>query len=99
MIPYWLHRAEQVALLNYVALRLSLEGAVETLDGSVNWKTYRASNPEAESMTIAQLLKVEVHGAPLPTRTLPGQKEPHANGGGATIPRGAPGWRPAPLLE
>src|ERR1700740_2160420 len=69
MIPYWVHRAEQIALVNYVTLRLSLVGAVETLDGNVNWKTYRASNPDAESMTIAKLLKVQVRGTPLPPRT------------------------------
>jgi hypothetical protein len=94
MIPYWLHRAEQIALVNYVALRLSLVGAVETLDGSVNWKIYRASNREADSMTIAQLLKVQVHSSPVPPTTSNGQKEPIVSGSGP--PRGARGWIPAP---
>jgi hypothetical protein len=96
MIPYWQHRAEQIALVNYVALRLSLEGAVETLDGSVNWKTYRASNPEAESKTIAQLLKVEMHGTPMPPSTSIEQKEPQASRGNAAVPPGAPGYRLSP---
>ncbi len=89
MIPYWLHRAEQIALANYVALRLSLAGAVEALDGSVNWKTYRSSNAEADSMTIAQLLKVQVHSSPKPPTSSTGQKEP-------PVPRGTPGRRPDP---
>jgi hypothetical protein len=95
MVPYWLHRAEQVALANYVALRLSLIGAVETLDGSTNWNTYEKSNPGAESMSIAQLLKVMVQGEPTPLKTSTGQKEPQVSGGDATVPRGAPGWKPA----
>ncbi len=90
MIPYWLHRADQIALANYVALRLTLQGAVETLDGSVNWKIYRGSNPEAESMTIAELLKVHLHGTPQPATSLTGQKEPQVSGGGTAVPRGAP---------
>jgi hypothetical protein len=90
MIPYWLHRGEQVALLNYVTLRESLAGTVELLDGSVNWKTYRASNPEAESMTIAELLKVQVEGAPV------GKSGPQQVSGAATVPQGAPALKPAP---
>lgn len=90
MIPYWVHRGEQISLVNYVTLRLSLAGAIETLDGSVNWKTYRASNPEAESMTIAQLLKVQVHGGPMSPPYAIVQKAPEANQGVAKIPPGAP---------
>jgi hypothetical protein len=97
MIPNWLHRAEQIALVNYVALRLSLAGALETLDGSVNWKTYRTSNLGADSVTITQLLKVQVSSSPTPTTTSTTQKEPLVSGGGtAAVPRGAPGWKPAP---
>ncbi len=96
MIPYWQHRAEQIALANYVALRLSLAGAVETLNGSVNWKTYRVLNPEADLMTIAQLLKVQVTGTPVPQGTPTGKKEATVSGGSVAVPRGAPGYRPAP---
>lgn len=93
MIPYWLHKGEQVALVNYVTLRLSLAGSVELLDGSVNWKTYQASNPEAESMTIAELLKVQVKGAPV------GKSPPQQVSRNATVPQGAPGWKPAPPVN
>jgi hypothetical protein len=96
MIPYWLHRAEQIALVNYVALRLSLAGAVETLDGSVNWKTYRASNPDAESMTVAELLKVQVHSDPMPLRAAPAQNGPSVSGEGTAVPLGSQWRKPNP---
>ena len=81
MVPYWQHRAEQVALVKYVALRLSLAGATETLDGSVNWQTYKSSNPSAESETIAHLLKVKVTGKPVgTTTTAPARAEASAPG-------------------
>lgn len=82
MIPYWQHRAEQIALVKYVALRLSLAGATETLDGSVNWQTYKSSNPSAESETIAHLLKVKVTGKPVgtTTTTAPARAEASAPG-------------------
>jgi len=90
MVPSWVHRGEQLALVEYVTLRLSLAGAIEMLDGSINWKIYLASNPEAESKTVAELLKVQVRSAPSPP------VKSAASEASAAVPRRAPGYRPAP---
>jgi hypothetical protein len=59
-IPYWLQTRDDAVLGRYISLRLSLATAVDQLDDSVNWKNFKASNKEAESMSIAQLLKARV---------------------------------------
>ena len=60
LIPYWMERRNEVALANYISYRLNLANQIETLDENPLWKEYKASNKTAESMSIAELMKVSV---------------------------------------
>lgn len=60
LVPYWLSRPNEKALNSYLALRLNLAVALEQLDFDPYWAIYLASNPDADSMTIAELTKVRI---------------------------------------
>jgi hypothetical protein len=60
LVPSWLDRPKQIALSNYVGDRLNMANAIEALDADPIWQIYKASNPSAESMSIAELLRVTV---------------------------------------
>ncbi len=51
----WAHRPSELALEHYVYFRYNLALAVERLDESPIWKTYKASNPLAEATPIVKL--------------------------------------------
>jgi hypothetical protein len=60
LLPYWLQEREEIALGRYLALRLNLASAIETLDDDSQWQQYKTSQEQAESISIEQLLKVRV---------------------------------------
>jgi hypothetical protein len=60
LIPYWMQRRNEVALGNYIAYRANLANQIETLDDNPPWKEYKDSNKTAESLSIAELMKVSV---------------------------------------
>jgi hypothetical protein len=105
LIPYWMQRPVEVALANYLANRVNLSIYVSGLNDDPVWQKYRASQPTAESMSIAQLLDARVELSSSSTaapQVQPGQKmasgrghRPSAQQHGRNAP-GPPGLVPAP---
>ena len=60
LIPYWMRRPTDMALGNYLANRVNLSMYVDGLDDDPVWQKYRASQSNAESMSIAELLDASV---------------------------------------
>jgi hypothetical protein len=60
LIPYWIERRNEMALGAYIAYRANLANQIETLDENPVWKEYKASNKDAELMSIGQLLKASL---------------------------------------
>lgn len=60
LIPYWVHRPAVVALGRYVAIRDELAVNLTELKDDLFWQHYVASHPEANSMSISKLLKLQV---------------------------------------
>lgn len=62
LVPYWVERRNEDALGKYISDRANLANQIERLDEDLLWKEYNASNKAAESMSIAELMKVSVEG-------------------------------------
>ena len=62
LVPYWVERRNEDALGKYISDRVNLANQIERLDEDLLWKEYKASNKAAESMSIAELMKVSVEG-------------------------------------
>ena len=105
LIPYWMQRATDIALGNYLGNRVTLSMYVDALDDNPFWRKYKASQSAAESMSIAQLLdaRVEIASASAGTQHVQLTENmasshghrPAAQGHGRNAPT-PPGWIPAP---
>lgn len=60
LIPYWIRRPREIALSRYVAIRHELTVSLDGMQDDPIWQAYVASHPAAESMSVGQLLQVEV---------------------------------------
>lgn len=103
LIPYWRQEPNFDALRTYVAYRLNLAAALDTLDDSAVWQRYKEGQEAAESMSIAQLAEVRVNLASTGTSTAatapprPDVKQtPHLVGKNEAQHAGVSGRRPAP---
>lgn len=105
LIPYWMQQPTDIALGHYIENRLNLSMYVDALDDNPLWQKYKASQPAAESMSIAQLLDARVVISSVsagtqqvqPTENMASSHghRPAAQGHGRNAPR-PPGWIPAP---
>src|SRR4030042_2207580 len=60
LIPFWEQEREEIALGQYLALRLNLAISINQLDDNPYWQQYKTSHEAAESTSIEKLLKVSV---------------------------------------
>jgi hypothetical protein len=60
LIPYWIDRPRFAALGAYVAARFNLASSLDSLDDDPVWKDYRATDPNAESLSLRQLHNLQV---------------------------------------
>jgi hypothetical protein len=60
LIPSWREQPNYSALARYLGDRLNLASQVDRLNDDPFWLRYKASNPGAESMSIAELRDVQV---------------------------------------
>lgn len=61
LTPYWPQQRREIALHQYLVLRLNLATCLEELEVSPQWQQYKKSVPNAASLPMEQLLKVEVN--------------------------------------
>jgi hypothetical protein len=67
LVPYWKEQPRYTALAQYLADRVNLASAIESLDDDPIWQKYKNSDETADSMPIAQLLGLQVNIAAIPT--------------------------------
>jgi hypothetical protein len=60
LIPYWIRRPADIALGRYVAVRNELAISLGELQDDPFWQRYLASHPAADTMSIAQLVNLQV---------------------------------------
>jgi hypothetical protein len=75
LIPYWTRRPMDIALGRYVAIRNELAISLDELQDDPIWQNYLASHPAAESMSIAQLVKLQVDETSI-SNAMTGKKPP-----------------------
>jgi hypothetical protein len=61
LVPYWKEQPRYTALAQYLADRVNLASAIESLDDDPIWQKYKNSDETADSMPIAQLLGLQVN--------------------------------------
>ena len=61
LIPFWEQEREEIALGQYLALRLNLAISINQLDDNPYWQQYKTSHEAAESTSIEHLLMVRVN--------------------------------------
>lgn len=85
LIPYWIRRPINIALGRYVAIRHELAVTLGELQDDPFWQGYLASHPSAESMSIAQLAKLQVNETSI-INAMTGKKSPEH----PTVPKNTP---------
>jgi hypothetical protein len=74
LIPSWREQRNYAALRRYVSDRLALASMVDRGEDDPFWQKYKASNAEAESMSIADLLSATVVVSTTETKSAPAHK-------------------------
>jgi len=64
LVPYWSQGRKDAYLGRYIAIRLNVAVAIDQLDDDSLWQKYKSSNEAAESMSMEELLKVQLGTTP-----------------------------------